>query len=602
MKTHFLFVVTFFLSLVLNSQKYEIFYPNKLNNAEPVLTEKTPKNQLQVEVKKPVNPKEKHNLLNSKGTNLKLDSIISFNYKNYYTYDSRKNLVSHEVWTKFDDVFWITSRHEYVFDENNNLKEYIISIGGVNYFELDYKYVYTYDNLNRVILEEEYDWGGTEWEKYAKYEYQYDQQGNLSLILSYVGVNNEWQYSYKTIQVFNSNNLITLQENYYWSEGMWKKDFKIVFDYDVYGNQVLYISYFGPEEWIPSTKEVFEYITGTNKMLLDNVYSWDYATYSWILTFKKEFFYNSNLMDTLIIEQKANDENILQNYSKVQKSYDANNNLIDIKYYYASGANWIPDRRIEYAYNSANLLTLVINYYWSYNFNGWTPDNKYTYSYDQLNNVTLELSYFFDGSDWIYNYKSEYTYDYNLNKLIQLENYNWVIFTQSWVKYFRYFYEYDSYGDNTNFEYYNAANDEWIPYHKITSTYKYEYMTSQVVTPMAYFFNSIHVPDVVEEYYMGENNTFQLSDKFYYYYSLGEFVGFENVVLNHKLFYPNPAINYVYLNFQTDQKNVKVYSLKGELVCVLSLNGNRVNLPANLSEGIYLFKIGNLVEKIYIKK
>ncbi|MCB0736037.1 MAG: T9SS type A sorting domain-containing protein [Bacteroidetes bacterium] len=118
---------------------------------------------------------------------------------------------------------------------------------------------------------------------------------------------------------------------------------------------------------------------GNNETIID--FEWDYVNKDWILSEKQEYEYNS-------------------------KGYLTLNSF----YYYETGKNaWVGAEKRTYVFASNNETVLNrTNYKWS--GNNWDLDTKIDYSYDSDNDPTLIVYSTHDGSNWVVDEKDYFYY------------------------------------------------------------------------------------------------------------------------------------------------------------------------------------------------
>jgi len=249
-------------------------------------------------------------------------------------------------------------------------------------------------------------------------------------------------------------------------------------------------------------------------------------------------------------------------HSKLEYTYDTNNNVTLIEYFEWLGGGWLLQAKDEYAYDANNNQTLCIDYYRM--GDQFVPNRKYEYAYNSNTLWTLynSMVWDIDIGQWEGIIRSEYTYDTNDN-YVQFLTYRWDTSNNQWRYYFR-----------SNFNY-----DNNYPHIELLVPFTESYFKHKQID---YTYDSW---DITNEQWILE------SHRGTYHYS-EQLVGVENVVQAGIQVFPNPATNQVFFSLPPTNQiaHIQLYDAQGKLTDIQQLDNNKISVK-HLNTGIYFYKL-----------
>lgn len=375
---------------------------------------------------------------------------------------------------------------------------------------------------------------------------------------------------------------------------------------------------------------------GSENMIEETYFEWDIFSGQWDSTEQYQYTYDTQGNPLTFITYKLASQQI----TKIEYTYDGNQNLIlesKSKYYNAQWNNW---EKIESTYNSSNNVLNSINYSW--NITQWDTISKDEYLYNASNNLTVKTFYFWNSvnSTWDNWWLYEFTYDTTQNLTTELFS-QWLTDSSNWAPHSKFEYLYDTNGEllfNTHYAIYNI-NTPWAPvarykwiydsfdnveaHHtekwsstdsawkvdiKVNNNYNNIYPYSDLILPVSipriktspspYLkgfpvdFNHMLNENLVS-FWNNITENWQESEKRWYFYS-DHLVNSINKVVDNKLqVYPNPFSNNVSFNIPEPSStiNLELYDIQGRKVFSSSINNNELVNLERLSTGIYIYHL-----------
>jgi len=341
------------------------------------------------------------------------------------------------------------------------------------------------------------------------------------------------------------------------------RNIKSVYKYDSFNRTTTYISYFyykyNAGYYDVAVKKEYIYDNDNNLPNIEIRLSANYPYSTWKVTEKKYYYYDSNGNDTLIIEQKM-DNNVWKNTYKYTKTYYPNGKLHKTVTQNWNNGNWVGNYEVIRSYNSNyGLLSIV------------STDDKNFFTRNTSNKVSsylLKLDY---GSSWENVYKETYSYnvDGDMNRT----------------------YEYD-------------FINYWLLLKKDEYFYDNSIDISSIVLPITFFLENDglnylnfqeHKPLYALIYDRGNNSWSLSGDSVVYYYTKLP-TAIDDVTIKEDIkLYPNPAtkeITIIGLN-NSSESRYSIFDIEGKLI----KNGfvsNNTELSIKLdgmTPGIYIFTL-----------
>lgn len=257
---------------------------------------------------------------------------------------------------------------------------------------------------------------GNIWTPFAEVNYTYDANGNL---LSDIKTLNNNTSVYKNTFSYDSENNLLSEEFYINS-----------------GNNLIGVN-------------KYNYVYNADLTIKEvTVSAWDNIKNTWYETQQYKYEYDNNLKPTLVeILTKDVIDLEWKKVSKVERSFDANGNLLE-----------------EATYSGEN--------------NAWTKNSKTIYTLNS-NGILSKIRYINDGhNEWINLSKDEYTY--TSNKLTSISELVWN--SSTWNVIGKQDYTYPQSGDTIIIASTLQANNSWKPYHETRLSNQGGTITSEYYT------------------------------------------------------------------------------------------------------------------------
>lgn len=333
----------------------------------------------------------------------------------------------------------------------------------------------------------------------------------------------------------------------------------------------------------------------SNNELEKHYHTWSTTSNSWVGSYRFYYLYDSNKVRNQSVYQTfSTTTNIWINSIKHIYTYDANKNLsIDLVQTWDGNNNkWDDFDKITSTYDSKNNKTVEITQRWNTASNKWLNTDRVSNTFEANNNLTstLKQTWKSSTSSWLNTQKASYTYDSKNNKTETLDQ-NWASGTGTWANYSKFTYKY-----NAN----NKKNEELREYWNFTS-FTWVNSSRQI-------WEFAGNGDLISRESWDLWNT---AGNYYKNHYIDEFICKKTVVNSSKkvvnstlTIFPNPT-NSNQLFVTTLQANhYSVFDFRGNLIQSGNLfaGENKVNLPDNISDGIYVLRFGNQSQIITVMK
>ncbi len=387
-------------------------------------------------------------------------------------------------------------------------------------------------------------------------------------------ITNQWIKDWKIEWSYDANENMTQGIDYEWngSLNLWAATYKGAYTYDTNGNMTQSIGYNWNESlslWAATSKG--EYTYDTNGNMTQNIdYDWDETTSQWLESWKDEY------------------------------TYDANGNMTQgIEYNWDETTNqWVASTKYEYTYDTNGNMTQEIEYNWDETTNQWVEDYKIEYTYDTNGNMTQKIYYDWDEttSQWLESYKDEYTYDANGNMTQEID-YVWDDTTSEWLENYKDEYTYDTNGNMTqNIDYdWDETTNQWVEDCKMLLSYNNTYTLQDLILPPYDLFwaGTNNMLTDIESYEKDDTDTWVGTWKRMYRYSEQNVANVDNIGTIICTLYPNPASDYLYLEFsgQGGKATLDIFDTQGRKVMSEELHTTHKLNIEQLSTGIYFYNL-----------
>lgn len=318
-----------------------------------------------------------------------------------YTYDrdEQNRVLIYSEQTRYN-TWENTERKIYTYDENNNVLTELIQEGFIDEWKNSTQWIYTYDERNNMLTD---TWGGFfygEWTADIRQSYTYDEQDNLLTEARHFFVNNEWKDNYKCIYTYNEAYLPT---SFLWlwlwnEENGWENYEQEFYTYDERGNLLtLSNQYWYNDAWRDDFKHIMTY--NEKDYLATLTYQKGGSLLDqWQDQERSIYNYNNQNLISEIIDQWWSTV-IWENVTRTSYTYDNQNNILSIFGQASNPSQWTADKTlISYTYNENNNCILVENQVYG---NGeWFECDEYTpFYYNNMKSVSdfyahkIEISY-----------------------------------------------------------------------------------------------------------------------------------------------------------------------------------------------------------------
>ena len=395
--------------------------------------------------------------------------------------------------------------------------------------------------------------------------------------------------------------------------------------------------YIQEDQYLPIFNQVLIYDLEGRIILMETIIL-NAQTFLWEKDSKTEYSYDGNGNISQVINEEWNTSN--EEWvpaSKTEYSYDSNEDLIQIIDFTwsVSGNQFIHSSKVDRTLDENGLETVAMISVWSTPPGEWVDVWKYEYDYTVNESLLLETEYAWDedASDWVLSWKAEYTYNED-DRLSVTEEFNWdseaIVWTNSWKTSLIY----DAHGnveqqlDSTYLEPSGPWQEQGLAeytyddlYNPLTEIYsqwdesaaqlvlnsKYEYLyddgilLSDLIVPPIPWFVADYREQMVSKplgYVSYDYNT----ETFTYdpYYREGYLYNEHYPTHVHgsevspfASIFPNPAREYIYLEFEGESHEVsfELFDVTGRRILFRQIsNGESLNLEG-LQKGLYLYRI-----------
>ena len=491
---------------------------------------------------------------------------------------------THFEWNGNDSIWSNKEKFEYNYDTNGNLilDANYIWISTSESWRGTEKNIYSFDSYGNKILDALYEWdiSADNWKGKEKYEYTFDESGNKTMeayfIWDYVNVNSNtfgWSNQYVYESTYNDHNQLILYTKSQWSRDstVLHKQTRKEIEYNSNDSISQSISYNWIELdniWEETGKE--EYIYASDSTVYNN-YVYDNNLDSLIKSdveitnfdangdvVSKTSYYLSSQLDSIVPDKK------------VEYTYHSPDNLVFetvIFNYDIDSESWLPSKKIEnttYDVNG-NPTQIIESSNWDQATKMWLDGVKLNYEYNSRNMMTLFETSTWDVNldDWVGATKNEYYYDGNSN-LISTAKYVWDSSINDWKGEFM---------EDNIFDYSYDTFELVLPYWIAQKNYQ------NMITR-----NIKYAWDDYEQAFYENYITF-------YYYSSTIIDNINEQTLNNIIIYPNPTKEYIKVSNITQPSRLELYSVNGNKIKTIQVMVNSPVSVAFLSPGTYIYKL-----------
>ncbi len=339
--------------------------------------------------------------------------------------------------------------------------------------------------------------------------------------------------------------------------------------------------------WETNNLDKYAYYPDGKQHWFRNWY-WDNSEEKWMATFKIESFYDeAGRLDT---EIRTNWNESLAQWTNAVKSeyfYDENGNdtLFQNSYWNATTSEWYAGQRYESTFDNNGFKTFELYLLWNIDNQLWDSATTKEFFNNEKGLDTLHFNRYWDNNEskWFLYYKINTYYDENGNDTLQyyFSNITPQSDTASWAIFLKGIKVFDVNGWKileSNYMWDEDLND-WMGGSMKGYTYD-EYG------------NAI----LIDQYQWDRDNSqWYIGSKLNRYFSKFNISKIPFIREQAVLIYPNPAREFVYFKTSDISKTsiVEIYDIRGKKVLEQKLTENKQVSIANLSRGLYIYKLHN---------
>lgn len=299
---------------------------------------------------------------------------INLNNSFFGTEKHKLDSIKYESYNSDTDEFFVNARQDYFYNESGDEVERYVYLYNSNAdsFGKHKRWLSEYDSNHNLVAETEYNWNAQ---------------------------NAKWQERKKRELDYDGNSKVIFDATHYWSEQLngWAGVEKTEKEFDVDGNLLSDAFYrwdISGNEWKGINKSVFTYT------LSDAIKS--ETTFMWEMKFDEEFnwFY----------DWRAD--------RKFTYDYDESGRKISYIESVRSG-EWNNLKKIEYAYNSYDEVSLEVEYEWKDDTESWRANKKYEQIWLEGIHQAVENTSFWSPNDsaWVLQERDSVEFDAGGNEI-----------------------------------------------------------------------------------------------------------------------------------------------------------------------------------------
>lgn len=472
-------------------------------------------------------------------------------------------------------------------------EEQIIKLDSMIYTSDPSTVHFAYDNSIGKLINYVYDYEGEYYsffdDKQLKYSY------NRNLVVE-ININKRcennlpWIDSLKYQYTYTANNNIFEITKYEFFENSWQESLKVNYEYN--------------EE---------------NKIENEFFYEWDLESQAWILFQKAAYDYSNEADTVLIMGYKIENNSIVREIYKYYTLMNEEGDYLYTSYYIKPQEldEWEGQYVLEHILNSDNLITEIYFYNWMGD-NEWIEAQKILLFYDEninpneflLPGTIISFPDGFKGSNFI-PIKSKLTYVLDYTTGSGEEEYELrdsMLFYYSNIDIYNITNHNNQPGEATDtithsIEYCDANYATGID-SAFIENYAYNTDSSTIIINLVLYQNqeAHHLSDTVnidnQGVYMIETNVY-CNNRSFQSFKITDYITVQNLSvsklseLNINL-YPNPCNNDFYVNIDTKNTVISIYTITGKFVKSKNLQkgDNKINI-SELPVGTYIYVITN---------
>lgn len=340
------------------------------------------------------------------------DNVWNLSSKTEYEYDDAGNMILQKRYyrTSDDSDWYLRYAEGNIYDGDEFKGSWSIS----RYSEQDRFYgdksEYEKDSYGRTTQIISYDLADGEsltWTPSSKEDIVYfkasenDRLIKEEILSSWNSVTGAWQYDYRNVYDFDEYGNQILYEYYIWNESAWQLNEKTVNRYAVIGDitqevcSEYYCNYDGSEEGLVGVyKNEYDYDIYGN-CIMNTYYNWDRLAASWVGSIRKESEYDSNGRNTGYVVYGWDDSQMawIPTYMWATK-YDEKGNVVEEIYMYGEVyyGGYYSGERTVYGFDDNGNEVLNEKYDWDATLEQWIGSTRIVSSYSLFLGKMMSLS------------------------------------------------------------------------------------------------------------------------------------------------------------------------------------------------------------------
>ncbi len=382
----------------------------------------------------------------------------------------------------------------------------------------------------------------------------------------------------KYFYTYNSSGLQTEQLVKDSLNGVWKNQARYLYSYSATGKQTEFVQQnWVNNSWRNAGKQVTSY-TANDDVATNNSYFWDTLTASWYMAnYQFNYTYNSNNDVETYIQAFVFNGNVTDS-SRYTYVYDGNGNeLSNLREgWTATNPVWRNIQKFAHTYNGSNQKDSTFNMIWNDMTQVFDLSFLTLYQYDGFGNTSEYLNMQRMGMNWVNSSKQSYTYDSN-NQQIEYAYFNWQTATNTWLE------------TQRNTTEYNAQNN---PTYQLGYNYNSTTGTLDSLYQTFYTYDANDNVTWLDSYTLNSNtSTWDLSYKMHNFFDCSA-LGLTDFSDGTVQCYPNPATDQLTVVLPTSQ-TMSIVSLSGEIMGTFSGEFvHHINLT-DFPAGCYFIQCGS---------
>lgn len=556
---------------------------------------------------------------NNVGANLQDQVKEVYHYANFSSINLTERFVKNQTTNAWD----LFEKDEVTFNLNGDVilvQRFQLHNGNwilIQKNELDYDangYEILFSNLNRYAV--------TDPLQGFKYDFVRDAQGNIleNVHSNWDDNSASWESSRKSIYAYTASGLVTLDSTLNWESTLqiWQNSYVFKTSFDQMDRPLIRIRY----NYMPmgvlyhGLKEERVYTS----FGADSVYetsTLDTNNSTWTPHQKMTYFQNSQGADSVRFRYLFSSTYVLNNAFYFFYNATGLLNNLDAYNYPSGSSNPYISSRYTYSYNSNGALIHTL--YETGQGGGLVNSSQRIFDYDGQGNEDLQIYYnWFQGS-WNGIWKYHLVYNAQ-GEIVEIQHDKWNTNTSMWDKSALQLYTYNQNGQSIYQESQQWVNggwqnlsihewlysglDElimhsskfwdnqlnaWVGIQKAEAVVNPVFTIPNIQVPLSYRFKTMELDSFIYAWDAGSTSWIVDLHSEFYWTSFTNSVA--QVTPDEISVYPNPAKDFIQIDFRSNQGKLSVFDITGKLLVTRNITSTEKVDVSNLSQGTYLYRI-----------